>query len=527
MASEAEVPMTLDEALADVAARFLLNLPSNELPSVDRLFMQLQQAHWFYEDFYVDKYEHIEHLSGREFSRIMFHTCPLLERYKAQHADFYEQFKQYISSIPVYGTIMFTKGMKDMILCKSFGGKSWNAARGKLNAGETPMDCAARETLEETGYDPTKLIKADKYVEWTSGAQKVRLYVCIGAPKQFQYAPQTRKEIAEIRVWPTTTVLRKVKGKAGHQRFWHLFPAMGWLRAFVRSGGNIAAQTSRAPAQQAVRGGKASRGRGGRSGNKPSSKQIADLHNADTFDDLGDDDGWDVDGMFSAASQLTGIQFTYDGNNEQFGEGLTLTYDTDVVAARAAKEAQGGDRGPSVSPVEDTSPQPESPQPDGSQLLAALRAGSAPTSVPAAPLSGSHSVQAAIGSGQLPAPQPQWLGSGHGHVHPPHFSQGGVPAAANGHVFQPHGLQRHHPFAQHAPGGGIPHPYDGGLHTAQYHHHHGMPIGGGSAGMQQGGHRGTPPAIAAALAKSTPGAGGGSVMAMSGGSLLSKLRSTQ
>ena len=514
MASEAEVPMTLDEALADVAARFLLNLPSNELPSVDRLFMQLQQAHWFYEDFYVDMYEHIEHLSGREFSRIMFHTCPLLERYKSQHADFYEQFKQYISSIPVYGTIMFTKGMKDMVLCKSFGGKSWNAARGKLNAGETPMECAARETLEESGYDPSKLIKADKYVEWSSGAQKVRLYVCVGVPKNFDYAPQTRKEIAEIRVWPTKEVLRKVKNKQGHQRFWHLFPAMGWLRAFVRSGGNIAAQTAKP-------GGRSSRGAGRSSGSSSKkapglhSKQVADLHNAETFDDLGDDDGWDVDGMFSAASQLTGIQFTYDGNNEQFGEGLTLTYDTDIVAARAAKEA--GSAG--APPLTGADPAPAHPQPSGQDFLASLQSASQPANAAPAPHAQLHASQAHI-SDLHPAPLQQWPAVGHGHGAPPQHGQ-----AALMHAFHPHGLHGQH-HLQHAIQGS-----SGNLAASQsFAHPHSNTAPAGSMGMQ--GHRGTPPAIAAALAKSTPGVHGGGmpagfVMQMSGGSLLSKLRMAQ
>jgi hypothetical protein len=39
----------LTDALDDVQTRFLLNLPENELSSADRIFFQLEQAHWYYE----------------------------------------------------------------------------------------------------------------------------------------------------------------------------------------------------------------------------------------------------------------------------------------------------------------------------------------------------------------------------------------------------------------------------------------------------------------------------------------------
>ena len=40
----------LEDALDDVQSRFLLNLPESELnASADRLFFQLEQAHWYYE----------------------------------------------------------------------------------------------------------------------------------------------------------------------------------------------------------------------------------------------------------------------------------------------------------------------------------------------------------------------------------------------------------------------------------------------------------------------------------------------
>ena len=46
--------LDLDAALEEVATRFLVHLPDSELQSGDRLFFQIEQAHWFYEDFLAD-----------------------------------------------------------------------------------------------------------------------------------------------------------------------------------------------------------------------------------------------------------------------------------------------------------------------------------------------------------------------------------------------------------------------------------------------------------------------------------------
>ncbi len=47
MEQESHQPRDLDEALADISLRFLVNLPEKEPPTVERLFFQIQQAHWY------------------------------------------------------------------------------------------------------------------------------------------------------------------------------------------------------------------------------------------------------------------------------------------------------------------------------------------------------------------------------------------------------------------------------------------------------------------------------------------------
>lgn len=41
--------MTLDEALTEVEARFIVTLPKQEIKQTERLFFHIEQAYWFYE----------------------------------------------------------------------------------------------------------------------------------------------------------------------------------------------------------------------------------------------------------------------------------------------------------------------------------------------------------------------------------------------------------------------------------------------------------------------------------------------
>lgn len=52
------------------------------------------------------------------------------------------------------------------------------------------------KVLEETGFDISKLLKVDEYIEVTIGEQRVRLYIIAGVKDDTVFAPQTKKEIS-------------------------------------------------------------------------------------------------------------------------------------------------------------------------------------------------------------------------------------------------------------------------------------------------------------------------------------------
>jgi hypothetical protein len=44
-----EDTLSFEEALEKIETRFIYNLPETELSHIERLFFQIEQAHWFYE----------------------------------------------------------------------------------------------------------------------------------------------------------------------------------------------------------------------------------------------------------------------------------------------------------------------------------------------------------------------------------------------------------------------------------------------------------------------------------------------
>ncbi|CAL5343447.1 unnamed protein product [Camellia sinensis] len=83
------------------------------------------------------------------------------------------------------------------LLVKGWKGTSWSFPRGKKNKDEEDHACAVREVLEETGFDVSKFLNKDDYIEMIFGQQRVRLYIIAGVKDDTAFAPLIKKEISE------------------------------------------------------------------------------------------------------------------------------------------------------------------------------------------------------------------------------------------------------------------------------------------------------------------------------------------
>ncbi|KAL3819978.1 hypothetical protein ACJIZ3_005883 [Penstemon smallii] len=186
------------ELLDDLCSRFVLNVPKEDQQSFERILFLVEYAHWFYEDNSVENNPSLKSLTLKEFTSLLFNNCDVLKPYVAHIDDIFKDFTSYKVRVPVTGAIILDETYERCILVKGWKGSSWSFPRGKKNKDEEDHKCAIREVLEETGFDVSKLLNIEEYIEMIFGQQRVRLYIVAGVKDDTSFAPQTKKEISEI-----------------------------------------------------------------------------------------------------------------------------------------------------------------------------------------------------------------------------------------------------------------------------------------------------------------------------------------
>ena len=158
------------------------------------MFFQIEQAHWFYEDFIVPDSPILPRFSKlKAFAKEIFNHCVLLAPLSDQFSSLFDDFNSYKSTIPVCGTIILNKSLDKLLLCKSYKGNSWSFPRGKINQDEDVFDCAMRETLEETGFDCWEYAsRHDHLTHFENETKKIKLFIVPFVDENYPFAPLTR-----------------------------------------------------------------------------------------------------------------------------------------------------------------------------------------------------------------------------------------------------------------------------------------------------------------------------------------------
>lgn len=218
--TEAGGPLLI--GLDDLCVRFIINLPREELESVERICFQVEEAQWFYEDFIRPLDPALPSMNLKTFAMRIFQHCPLMSSWSHyHHVAAFQEFLDYKTRVPVRGAIMLNHDMDEVVLVKGWKkGANWSFPRGKINKGEKDLDCAIREVYEETGFDvrEANLVKNDddvKYIEITMREQHMRLYVFRGVLRDTYFEPRTRKEISKIE-WYKLSELPTLKKNKQH-----------------------------------------------------------------------------------------------------------------------------------------------------------------------------------------------------------------------------------------------------------------------------------------------------------------------
>ena len=237
--------------LDDLCVRFIINLPHEELESVERICFQIEEAQWFYEDFVRPLDPNLPSLNLRQFCLKIFQHCPLFSSYDSVvHSNAFSEFLAYKTRVPVRGAILLNEAMTEVVLVKGWKkGANWSFPRGKINKDEKDIDCAIREVYEETGYDvrAAGLVSEEtaRYIEVTMREQHMMLFVVAGVPMDTYFEPRTRKEISRIQWYklselPTAKKLRQQQHQqdpqgehVGANKFYMVAPFLSPLRKII------------------------------------------------------------------------------------------------------------------------------------------------------------------------------------------------------------------------------------------------------------------------------------------------------
>ncbi|KAJ9594749.1 hypothetical protein L9F63_013959, partial [Diploptera punctata] len=240
------------EILDDLGSRFIINVPVEERKDLVRICFQIELAHWYYLDFYCAD-EKLKPCSMKEFATHMFQHIPFLKPHSKNLDSVLEQWREYKQAVPTYGAILLTEDLSQVLLVQSYWAKSsWGFPKGKINEEEEPIHCAVREVLEETGFDISKMIDKNEFIESTINDQMVRLYIVSGIPKDTKFQPKTRNEIKSIE-WFTIVDLPnnkkdmtpKVKIGVGPNAFFMVVPFIKRLKRWIFDKQQKGAQTAR------------------------------------------------------------------------------------------------------------------------------------------------------------------------------------------------------------------------------------------------------------------------------------------
>ncbi|KAK6350114.1 mRNA-decapping enzyme subunit 2 [Orbilia brochopaga] len=192
-----------DEVLSDLSVRFIINLPQEELVSRERVCFQIEEAHWYYDDFVREGRPDLPSLNLMTFLGKIFAHNSMLSKW-GMHQDAYREFMEYKHRVPVRGGILLNAKMDKVVLVKGWkAGASWAFPRGKINKDEADHICAVREVLEETGFDASELIDPDSFLLDDGEADRhLQLYLIKDVPEDFKFHPLSRKEISEVAWFP-------------------------------------------------------------------------------------------------------------------------------------------------------------------------------------------------------------------------------------------------------------------------------------------------------------------------------------
>jgi len=232
--------ISLQSAVDTLVSRFILSWPEEIPLDSTRLFFQLEQAHWFYEDFYADKHGNLPHFhSLKKFCSMIFKRSKVFPAdLKKKFPKMYLAFTKYRKSVPAFGAILLNPKRTKVVLVESWKHHVWGFPKGKINEGESDSLGAVREVKEEIGFDISSRVKEEEFIELKAKTGKInKLFIIRDVPETTKFKIHVRKEIRSVRWFHIENILSEawIEKNASVGNFSNAQPFVRQLKRWMRT----------------------------------------------------------------------------------------------------------------------------------------------------------------------------------------------------------------------------------------------------------------------------------------------------
>jgi mRNA-decapping enzyme subunit 2 len=194
-----------ENVINDLYVRFLSYLPVSILTDNNNLLCHIQEAYWFYLDYIMPLRENSD-VNSVSFLSFVTCFCRFFGWRRRDVKDYVKSFWVYCSEVPRCGGILLNDRRNKVLLVRNIGSKYWDFPVGKKMDQEDFMECAEREVFEETGFHGQ--CSCDM-ISYKSRKSIHRLFVFYNVPEEYDFTPQTRNEIEDIK-WCDIDELPKI-----------------------------------------------------------------------------------------------------------------------------------------------------------------------------------------------------------------------------------------------------------------------------------------------------------------------------
>ena len=160
------------DLLEYLAETYLYHLSTEDKSNPVLICCILEQAYWWsIKEGSIDP-----ETSFISFTSDIFHHVNFLQRYKTNVAEIVNDFETFKRSVPIFGTVILNRTLSRVLLVKNTY-QNWSFPVGKIMKGENEIDCAIRETLEETGLNMHDRIDMLDYFVCNYNGKKCKVFV--------------------------------------------------------------------------------------------------------------------------------------------------------------------------------------------------------------------------------------------------------------------------------------------------------------------------------------------------------------